>query len=141
MKVNKHRAMVDWVKPFLEGEYLYFESTEEYPHVRTLVPNYGDYVNYTDICGSKYKSYTFIFIGYEQIDPGTNDVNIDNMHIFDNFIEWLEEQKELKNFPNFGENCTDYEITPLQNMANLAQVSEDNLAKYMLGVRIDYKED
>ena len=30
---------------------------------------------------------------------------------------------------------------PLQNMANLAFISDDGLAKYMLGVRIDYKEE
>lgn len=141
MKVNKHRAMVDWVLPFLNGEYLYFESSEAYPNVKTLVPNYGDYINYIDICGSKYKSYTFVFIGYEQIDTGTNDVNFNNMEIFDNFILWLEEQQDNRNFPEFGDNCTDYEIIPLQNMANLAQITEDNLAKYMLGVRINYKED
>ena len=63
------------------------------------------------------------------------------MEIMDSFYEWVEEQKENKNFPDFGETCSEYDIIPLQNMANLATVSEDGLAKYMLGVRIDYKEE
>lgn len=141
MSVNKHKVMKDWVSGFLEDNNLYFESTEEYPGVRTLVPNYGDYVNKTDILGNKYKSYSFVFIGYETIDTGTSDVNLTNMEIFDAFNEWLEEQKELKNFPNFGEKCHDYDIIILQNMANLATIASDNLAKYMLGARIDYIEE
>ena len=140
MRVNKHKIMQDWVQEFLTDNYLYFERADEYPHVRTLVPNFGDYVNKTDIVGNKYKSYSFVFIGYESIDYGTSDVNVTNMEIFDNFIEWLEEQKRLQNFPDFGDNCSDYDIIILQNMANLATITDDNVAKYMLGVRIDYVE-
>lgn len=139
--VNKHKVMRDWVSEFLEDNNLYFEATDAYPGVRTLVPNYGDYVNKVDILGNKYKSYSFVFVGYETIDPGTSDVNLTNMEVFDAFNEWLEEQKELKNFPDFGEKCRDYDIIILQNMANLATIASDNLAKYMLGARIDYIEE
>jgi hypothetical protein len=140
-KVNKHKVMRDWVSQFLEDNYLYFESADAYPNVRVLVPNYGDYINRTDILGNKYKSYSFVFIGYETLDPGTSDVNMDNLAVFDSFNDWLEEQKELRNFPNFGDNCSEYDIIILQNMANISAISSDNLAKYMLGVRIDYKEE
>jgi hypothetical protein len=140
-KVNKHKVMRDWVSQFLDDNYLYFESADAYPNVRVLVPDYGDYVNRTDILGNKYKSYSFVFIGYEQIDPGTSDNNIDNLSAFDSFNDWLEEQKENKNFPDFGEKCSEYDIIILQNMANIGTISEDGLAKYMLGVRIDYKEE
>lgn len=139
--VNKHKALQNWVKEFLSDEYLYFQNADAYPRIRILFPNYGDYLIKTDICGFKYKSYTFVFIGYEQIDTGTSDINANNMQIFDDFNYWLEEQQELNNFPDFGENCSEYEIVPLQNMANLASISEDGLAKYMLGVQINYKEE
>lgn len=138
---NKHTILKNWVSDFLEGEYLYFESADAYPGARSIVPNYGDYTNKTDILGFKYKSYSFVFIGYEQLDPGTSDVNTDNMQLFDDFNDWLEVQKAEGNFPNFGTNCSEYDIIPLQNMANLAMITEDGLAKYMLGVRIDYKEE
>lgn len=140
MSINKHKIMQEWVQSFLDDNYLYFESADEYPHARTLVPNYGDYINKTDILGNKYKSYSFLFIGYERIDYGTSDVNVENREIFDKFIEWLEEQKRLQNFPDFGDNCSEYDIIILQNMANLAMISGDNVAKYMLGARIDYVE-
>lgn len=139
--VNKHKAMQDWVQQFLDDNYLYFESTDAYPNVRTLVPNYGDYLRGTDILGTKYKSYSFVFVGYEEIDPGTSDTNTENMSVFDRFNEWLEEQKEAQNFPDFGDKCSEYDIIILQNMANIATITNDNLAKYMLGARIDYKEE
>jgi hypothetical protein len=140
MKVNKHEKLKEWVESFLEDNYLYYESTMPYPNVRLIVPNYGDYLVKTDILGFKYKSYSFVFIGYEQLDVGTSDVNLTNMQLMDSFTEWLEEQRRNENFPDFGENCSDYDIVPLQNMANLASIDSDYLAKYMLGVRIDYKE-
>ena len=138
---SKHKALQEWVQTFLDTNYLYFESADAYPHVRTIVPNYGDYVDKVDILGFKYETYSFVFVGYEQIDTGTSDVNTTNMEIMDRFNEWLEYQKEQKNFPDFGKNCSEYEIEILQNMANLAFISEDGLAKYMLGVKIKYKEE
>jgi hypothetical protein len=139
--MNKHMALQEWVQPFLEDNHLYFQSADAYPNARILVPEYGDYVNRTDICGFKYKSYTFVFIGYEQLDTGTSDVNTRNMELFDSLNEWLETQKANGNFPNFGDNCSEYEIFPLQNMANVATITESGLAKYMLAARIDYKEE
>lgn len=139
--VNKHKALQDWVEPFLENNYLYFETANAYPGVRAIVPNYGDYTIKTDILGYKYKAYTFLFIAFEQIDPGTSDVNTENMHKMDLFNEWLEEQIENENYPDFGDKCSEYEIEILQNMANLATITEDGLAKYMLGAKIKYKEE
>lgn len=141
MRVDKHKIMQDWVQQFLTDNHLYFEAVDASPSVRAIVPNYGDYVTKTDICGFKYKSYSFVFVAYELIDTGTSDVNVDNMYMVDQFNDWLAEQKELKNFPNFGDKCSEYDIIILQNMANLAYISDDGLAKYMLGARIDYKEE
>ena len=125
---SKHKALQNWVQRFLDDNYLYFESADAYPNVRTIVPRYGDYLNKTDILGAKYKSYSFVFIGYEMIDTGTSDLNTTNMEVMDEFTRWLEIQKEELNFPDFGDNCSEYEIIPLQNMANLAFISDDGLA-------------
>lgn len=143
---NKHQAMVDWVAPFLDGEFLYFENAEAYSGVRELVPNYGDNVRYTDVCGFKYKTYGFVFIGFEQIDTGMSTKNADTREVFDAFNTWLEEQEQNGNYPDFSDpdhpeiKYQDFEIVPLQNTANLAEISDDGLAKYMLGAQINYVE-
>ena len=139
--VNKHKVMKEWVQEFLDDNDLYFESSDAYPGLRNLIPEYGDYVRKVDILGNRYMSYSFVFIGYEYLDPGTSDVNINNMAVFDSFNEWLEQQKAIENYPDFGEKCHDYSIVILQNMANLATIGDDNLAKYMLAARIDYIEE
>lgn len=141
MANSKHAALREWVSEFLDDNYLYFESADAYPGVRTIVPQVGDYLNKTDILGNKYKTYSFVFIGYEQIDTGTSNINIENMQLMDSFNEWLELKAEFQDFPDFGELCSEYEIQPLQNMANLSMISDDGLAKYMLGVKINYKEE
>lgn len=138
--VNKHRVLQEWVQDFLTDRFLYFESSEAYPNIRAVVPTYGDALLRTDIVGNKYKQYTFVFIGYEQLDVGTTYTNADNMLIFDEFAQWVNEQNEARNFPNFGENTTDYDLEVVQNMANLATVTEDGLAKYMLAVNVNYVE-
>lgn len=139
--INKHKALQDWVSTFLTDRFLHFESAEGLPESRIISPEQGNYTLYTDILGFKYKSYTFIFIGYEYIDEGTSEINTDNMYVFDEFTEWVEKQEEDKNYPDFGENCSEYTVYPLQNMAKLASVTKDGLGKYMLACRIEYKEE
>ena len=139
--INKHKVLQSWVEPFLTNNYLYFETADAYPGIREIVPNYGDYIDRKDILGSKYKTYTFMFVAFEKIDTGTSDVNVDNMSMLDSFNEWLEEQIENANYPDFGTNCSEYEIEILQNMADVAYITDDGLAKYMLGAAIHYKED
>ena len=138
--VNKHTVLREWVQEFLGDRYLYFESADAYPNVRIAVPQYGDYVLRTDILGNKYKQYSFVFVGYEQLDVGTSDINATNMLLFDEFSEWVEEQQKQGNFPNFGENTDEYQLNVVQNMANLSFVTDDGIAKYMLAVNINYRE-
>lgn len=141
MSVNKHTVLRTWVQPFVINAYLNFESVDMMPSARSLVPNYGDFQIKKDICGNKYKEYTFAFVGVQSFDTGTSSVNEDNMKMFDDFNDWIETQETQKNYPNFGENVTNYKLIPLQNMANLSFYDEETqTAKYMLMVRVEYME-
>lgn len=140
MSVNKHTALKEWAQAFTT-DILGFESVEMYPGMKSIVPNYGDYLIKQDICGNKYKEYTFAFVGVESLSTGTDDLNELNMQIFDDFNTWIEAQEIAKNYPNFGDNVTDYRLVPLQNMANQAFYDESTkCAKYMLMVRLEYVE-
>lgn len=140
--INKHIALKEWVQEYLDGNNMHFEDIDMYPGFRSLVPSYGDYVVKTDVIGNKYKTYTFAFVAIELLDM-TDDTtnNTDIFYQIELFNEWLEEQQELKNFPNFGGNTSNYKIIPLQNMPNMAMVDEQNNAKYMMLARIDYTEN
>lgn len=140
MKINKHKAMQDFVQNFLDENYLYFERAEAYPGSRIMIPNVGDNTLRTDVCGFKYKRYSFVFVGYEMTDTGTSDVNVRNRQIFDDFINWVETQEKNHNYPDFGSNCDRYKLSSVQNMANFSGMSQDGLAKYMLAINLDYRE-
>ena len=140
--MSKHQALCEWIKGFLSGKKnLGFETVQMYPGYRSVVPAYGDYTIKADVLGNKYKQYIFAFVGVESYDEGISDINVHSMTLFDDFIDWLEQQNKTKNFPDFGENCGEYEIVPLQNMANLAMyMPETGTAKYMLQCAINYVE-
>ena len=106
MSVNKHKVLREWVQTFVTNEYLRFENVEMFPNARALVPNYGDFQIKQDICGNKYKEYTFAFVGVQSFDTGTSSINEDNMKMFDDFNDWIEEQETQKNYPNFGANVS-----------------------------------
>ena len=36
MSINKHDALQTWVEPFLENNYLYFETADAYPGIREI---------------------------------------------------------------------------------------------------------
>lgn len=138
--MNKHISLKEWVEQYLDDRKMSFENIDSVVGARALVPQYGEYVTKQDIMGNKYKTYVFGFIAIEQLD--TQDVTINNattMHLIEQFNTWLEEQEESQNFPDFGDNTTNYKIVPLQNMPNMVKV-ENGMAKYILMARIDYVE-
>ena len=138
--MNKHEALKTWVQSFLGATQLSFENIDLYPGARALVPQYGEYVVRTDICGFQYKSYTFGFIAIETLDTqDTTTNNTDTMDKVEQFNVWLKEQDKLRNFPNLGENTSRYKINPLYNMPDPVRTQEGQ-AKYVLMARIDYVE-
>ena len=64
------------------------------------------------------------------------------MNFAQSFMDWLDEQNKAKEYPDFGKNCEIEKMENLQNMPNLSGVNyEAGLARYMIQVRILYKED
>lgn len=142
MSVNKHEAMKTWVESFLGGSKMHFDDINAYQGARSLVPNYGDFKTGSDILGNIKKLYSFGFVAIEPVDfedTGTNNTSTRNM--IDSFNDWLVEQEQDKNYPDFGEKVTKYKIVPLQDTANLAQRFVDNgMGKYILAAQIEYVE-
>lgn len=78
----------------------------------------------------------FAVVQIKPHDMGTSDVNFRQMLDVESVMEWVIKQSKNKNFPDFGENTSVLRIEPLENIPNLAAVSEDGgRAKYMFQVR------
>lgn len=136
--MKKNEILQRWLQPFLDDNFLKFQSIDNYPDARAVVPTNAETV-YEDITGVKYKEYVFSFIGIVKLDTGTSYENAKNLDIFDEFNDWIEEQAENNNFPAFP-NCTNFEIETLQDTATLAYVDDNNNAKYVLAVKLRYEE-
>lgn len=73
-------------------------------------------------------------------DTGTSDNNAKQFQIVQNFMDWIDEQEQNKNYPIF-DGCTVLSIENLQNMPNFAGVDESGgTAKYMFQCRVRYYE-
>lgn len=140
---NKHKIIQKWVQGFLKENslgHLYFQTADVSPSMRVLVPQSGEFINKTDIFGNMYKTYTFLFVGYETIDTTKTNTNTNNLEMFDRFCDWILKQQKTENFPDLGDRCSEYELVPLQNMANVTLPTDGDTAKYVFAVQINYIE-
>ena len=143
--MSKHDAVkayfVSKVKE-LAGSMLNFNFSPESPNSISLLTNYSDKVRKKYITGDALKEYGFSIIIVKEYSSESDDLNLEAMNFAQTFMEWLEEQNEKKEYPDFGENCTIEKMDNLQNMPNLSGVNyEAGLARYMIQVRIIYTEN
>ena len=143
--MSKHDAVkayfVSKVKE-LAGSMLNFNFSPESPNSISLLTNYSDKVRKKYITGDALKEYGFSIIIVKEYSSESDDLNLEAMNFAQTFMEWLEDQNEKKEYPDFGENCTIEKMENLQNMPNLSGVNyEAGLARYMIQVRIIYTEN
>lgn len=73
-------------------------------------------------------------------DSGTSDNNAEQLQVVQDFMIWIDEQDDARNYPNFN-GCEIVNIENLQNMPNFSGVNEaGNTAKYMFQCRVRYYE-
>lgn len=105
-------------------------------------------LNKTFIDGSELKRYTFTIIDYRSVvyQALVNDVrypneNVDEFIDVQSIIDWITEQNDELNFPDFGTDCEIQEITALTEMPSLNGVDTSKspaLAKYSITIRVEY---
>ena len=103
------------------------------------------------IDGSVYKQYTFTIIAFKSVSynplvkqTGYTDENVDDMAQVQALIDWVNEQDEQYNYPDFGANCFIDSMTALSDNPNLNSVDTTltpALAKYSISIRIDYLDN
>lgn len=142
--MTKHEAVKAYFEPkILEivKKKLSFNFSPESNDSISLITNYSDKVVKKFITGKVQKQYGFTIIIVKSYSSDEDDLNIEAMNFSQEFMDWIDTQNKKKEFPDFGENCTIEKIENLQNMPNLAGVSEkESLARYMIQARILYTE-
>lgn len=142
--MTKHEAVKAYFEPkILEivKKKLGFNFSPESNDSISLITNYSDKVVKEFITGKVQKQYGFTIIIVKSYSSDEDDLNIEAMNFAQEFMDWIDTQNKKKEFPDFGENCTIEKIENIQNMPNLAGVSEkESLARYMIQARILYTE-
>lgn len=147
--VDKNQAVIDFLLtcPSIQNSYLYFNFTkaeDDYKQILTLANEKNLNKQYID--GSILKRYTFSIIDFKSMTPkpiveGHVDENVDDMLQVQEIIDWVTEQADLHNYPDFG---TDYIIDDMRALTenpNLNGVDSNvapALAKYSVSIQIDY---
>lgn len=147
--MDKNLAMIEFLNtcPYIKDDTLFFNfgNVEEGAH--QLVVNSDDVsLQRPYIDGSVLKRYTFSIdsfksAAYNPVLNGYSDENVDDFKAIQDLLDWVEDQNDAQNFPNFGEDCIIDEMLPLTSKPVLLVADTSvtpPMAIYRISIRIIY---
>lgn len=147
--MDKNQLMVEFLQtcPIIKDSPLFFNfgKVEDNAHQITI---YSDDVALQKpyIDGSVLKRYTYSIDSFKSVAcipvlEVNTDENIEDLIEVQGLLDWINEQGEIFNFPNFGESISIEEMKTLSSKPELVGV-ESNLnppvAIYRIVIQIDY---
>lgn len=151
--VDKNKAVIDFLItcPAIQNSPLYFNFTKAEDANKQFITDSNDKnMNKTFVDGSVQKRYTFTIIDFRSItyqalvkDPQfiEHNENVEELLDVQSIIDWINEQADLHNYPDFGEDCFIDEMRTLTENPNTNGVDTTltpALAKYSIAIQIDY---
>lgn len=149
--IDKNQSIIDYLLncPQLKDNPLFFNFAEAKDNTKQIVVSANDKaVSKEYIDGSISKRYTFTIIDYRSISyqalvtqMGLSNENVDEILDVQGIIDWISEQNDNKNYPDFGKDCMIENISALSDNPNLNGVDtsvKPALAKYSIAIQIDY---
>lgn len=142
--VSKHEAVREYFSDKIQeltSSALGFNYSPDTESV-AIIPQYSDRNVRDYINGDRQRQYSFSFIIVRPYSSDPLDVlNTEAMELGQAFMDWIEQQDEAGDYPDFGEGCEVERMEVLQNMPNLASVNaKEGIARYMIQGRIIYRE-
>lgn len=141
--MTKHEIMKKYVEEKvteLAGGLVSFNFADDSPDAVSFLTNYSGRIIKKYIRAAD-KEYGFTILITWHYSTETDDLNLQAMNFAQEFMDWIDDQNRLGNFPDFGEHCQVKKIENLQNMPNLAAVDWENMrAQYQIQCRVLYFE-
>ena len=151
MVTNKNQAVIDYIItcPTILNSPLYFNFINAKDDTNQFFTESTDtYTNKPFIDGSVEKLYTFTILTFKSAadvavvkQSGYENENLSDMSDIQNLIEWITEQNELRNFPDFGEDCIIDSISTTTEQPKFEGIDEQvspPLAVYSTSIQIKY---
>lgn len=149
--MDKNQSVIDFLMtcPYVAENPVYFNFTEAQDNSKSIITVANDRaINTAYIDGSIQKRYTFTIIDFKSIIDqalpvvaGYVSENVADVFDVQSLIDWIEEQNDNKNYPNFGDKCFIEEMSTTSETPNLNGIDSQetpNLAKYSITIVIDY---
>lgn len=151
--VDKNQAIIDYLIqcPNIVNSPLYFNLINaKNDNVQIITRANDTTMDKPFIDGSIPKQYTFTIIVFKSISEnpivtevgtGYTNENIDDLADAQALLDWVVNQQELRNFPDFGEDCYVDDIQTTTNVPRLEGINDEltpPLAMYSIGVIVNY---
>ena len=158
--VDKNQAVIDFLLtcPTIQANPLFFNFLNAKDNNKQIITQSNEVAldkNFID--GSVMKRYMFSIIDFRSVTfeaipintiiPGTTTYtdytseNVEEMFDVQGILDWVNEQGDIRNFPNFGDDCVIDSMSTTSNTPNLNGVDTSvtpALAKYSITIQIDY---
>ena len=157
---DKNQAVIDFLLtcPTISSNPLYFNFLNAKDNNKQIITQTNDRIlDKTFIDGSVLKRYTFTIIDFRSVTfeaiprntiiPGTTEYteyqseNVEEMEDVQGILNWVNEQADARNYPNFGEDCVVDDMRTTSENPSLNGVDTSvtpALAKYSISIQIDY---
>lgn len=138
---GKTTAALEWAKgwPEIDG-YLKLNAIIDKDGQATFDTSYNDVAIEVYNDGTAKRQYTFQLRIITPWSDGLDKTNLKAMQLASNWLDWVSDQYENKNLPDFGDAVI-INIEPAQNAPALNRVnSEESTAEYLIQAIITYIE-
>ena len=149
--MDKTQAVIEYLLtcPKIENTPLYFNFIKPQDEDKQYITSSNEKtLNQSFIDGSVLKRFTFTIIDYRSVAYQemaryqiTANESVEEFLDVQMLIDWIDEQNDLENFPDFGEDCVVERIATGAENPNLNGVDTNAnpvLAKYSISIQIDY---
>lgn len=149
--MSKNQAIIDFLItcPAIQKNPLFFNFLNAKDNNQQIITQANDKsLQQAYIDGSVLKQYTFTMIFFKSVlyqaipkVEGLVNENVEELGEVQEIIDWVEEQADNKNYPNFGDKCLIDDMRALSENPGLNGVDTSvtpPLAKYSVSIQIDY---
>ena len=148
--IDKNQAVIDFLTtcPLLNGS-VFFNFATEKDNTVSIITNTNDVATAkTFVDGTSLRIFSFTLINYKSLThnaiiklPGYSNENVDELYDIQGVLNWINEQAENRNFPNFGEDCLIDSMQTMSDNPNFDGIDgtvAPPMARYSVKVVIEY---
>lgn len=152
--MDKNIAMIKFLLecPTIQENPLFFNFADEEDGNNHFITE-KDSVKRRFIDGSVQKQYTFSIASYSSVSHNALvkedeelliNENIENMAKVQAILDWINEQAEARNFPDFGQTCEVDDMETLTTDPDIDGIDTSvnpPIARYSVGVKVSYLDN